>query len=201
MGGWDSVGYFNRIASLYGKFPSISAPSSFYKEAASGLKGEYALDVACGTGNLSVLLGKDFNRVIGIDAAPNMIAISKQKASRLRAGNVVFLLAKAQSLPFPDDTFDAVLCLNSIGLLGDDLKALSEMKRVLRPGGLLRCNVMVPSEWLDNFISEQKLLETILKRLPGAKTSHARHLLGILFRLVFDNVLIDWIKPSGEVPG
>jgi ubiquinone/menaquinone biosynthesis C-methylase UbiE len=103
--------------------------------------GEAVLDVGCGTGDLAILarrLAGPAGTVAGIDAAPEMIAFARQKASR--AGVAVDLrTAVAEALPFGDESFDVVLSTLVVHHLPGDLagRAFAEMGRVLRPGGRL----------------------------------------------------------------
>ena len=108
----------------------------------SGLKpGDRALDVGCGTGSLTLQAKKrvgQAGRAVGIDASPEMIAVARDKAQR--AGGIVeFQLEAVERLPFPDDSFDVVLSSLMMHHLPDDVKrqGLSEIRRVLKPGGCL----------------------------------------------------------------
>ena len=108
-------------------------------DAAGIIAGEHVLDVGCGTGTLTIAARKrvgSTGSVDGVDASPEMIARARGKA--LRGGlSVTFEIAAAQSLPFPDATFDVVLCSLAVHHLPQDAQApaLAEMRRVLKPGG------------------------------------------------------------------
>ncbi|MGC9399470.1 MAG: methyltransferase domain-containing protein [Anaerolineae bacterium] len=97
------------------------------------------LDVATGTGRLPrTLFGDaDFHgRVIGLDYARNML----HEAVRMTtpwSERVAFVWKDASELPFPDDTFEAVTCLEALEFMPDIERVLRELVRVLRPGGLL----------------------------------------------------------------
>jgi SAM-dependent methyltransferase len=97
------------------------------------------LDVATGTARLPVSLMRqlDFQgRVVGLDLARRMLAIAKRKTRSYRR-RVGLIRQDATALPFVDDSFDAVTCVEALEFLPHPLRALAEMARVLRPGGQL----------------------------------------------------------------
>jgi demethylmenaquinone methyltransferase/2-methoxy-6-polyprenyl-1,4-benzoquinol methylase/phosphoethanolamine N-methyltransferase len=108
-------------------------------DAANVAAGDHVLDVGCGTGTLSVAARKRVDptgSVHGVDASPEMIARARRKSVRSNLP-VTFELAAAQSLPFPDATFDVILCSLALHHLPQEARAaaLAEMRRVLKPGG------------------------------------------------------------------
>jgi ubiquinone/menaquinone biosynthesis C-methylase UbiE len=106
-------------------------------DAAGLASGERVLDVCCGTGTLTLAalarVGAN-GSVDGVDASPEMIARATRKAAD---SNVRFQIAPAQSLPFPEASFDVVLCSLGFHHLPEEARdaALEEMRRVLVPGG------------------------------------------------------------------
>ena len=94
------------------------------------------LDVACGTGRLpkTLLNQPDFKgKIIGLDASRQMLA----EAARALGDEAPLIWQSAERLPFDDDTFDAVTCLEALEFMPSTARALAEIRRVLRPGGLL----------------------------------------------------------------
>src|SRR3990170_1573086 len=112
--------------------------------------GESILDVGCGTGGVTIpaklQVGRT-GRAAGIDPAPEMVTIARRKASR--AGlEIDFRVGVVESLPFPDETFDAVTSSLMMHHLPEhvQVKGLAEIRRVLKPGGrLLIADMMRPS--------------------------------------------------------
>lgn len=86
------------------------------------------LDVGCGEGTLARYLADRGHEVIGIDPDPNVLPADTQGAH--------FMLAHATNLPFGDDSFDAVVSAMVLHHTRIEL-ALVEMRRVLKPGGVL----------------------------------------------------------------
>jgi SAM-dependent methyltransferase len=95
-----------------------------------GLKdGTKYLDAGCGAGMAAQIASELGADVTGVDAAPNLLAIAKE---RIPAGT--FHQGDLESLPFPNHTFDCVTGFNSFQFAGDPGTALREAKRVARPG-------------------------------------------------------------------
>ena len=95
----------------------------------------HTLEVAIGTGLNLPFYGEQV-QLTGIDFSPAMLAVARQRAAQL--GRAVDLReADALTLPFPDASFDTVVCTFSLCAIPDDQDAVREMTRVLRPGGLL----------------------------------------------------------------
>lgn len=104
--------------------------------ALAGRHGLAALDIGCGTGFLSLELAARGHQVTGIDFAPEMLALAKEKAAT--AGAVVrFEHADAENLPFAASSFDLVMTRHVLWTLPHPEAALDEWVRVLRPGGRL----------------------------------------------------------------
>ncbi len=123
---WEIVsrGYEEHFARLTSQ--SVNA----VLDAAEVTSGKQILDVCCGPGMITaaaIARGADA-KGIDFSAAAVEIAISNVPDAEILEGDV-------QSIPFNDDTFDAVICGFGIIHVPDPLKALSEMRRVLKPGG------------------------------------------------------------------
>ena len=98
-------------------------------------QGGRILDVACGTGDLSLTLsGTGKAEIVGLDFCRPMLDIAAAKSSR-RGANIPFLEADALALPFQDRSFDAATIAFGLRNLASVESGLGELLRVLRPGG------------------------------------------------------------------
>ncbi|ORX78881.1 methylase [Anaeromyces robustus] len=109
------------------------------------------LDIGCGTGNTIAMLLKDLPNVkyTGIDLAEKMIEVAKKKVVN---ENVTFVVGDAENLPFEDNSFDVILCKESIHHYPNPEKFFQESYRVLRPNGRLvivdmRINAPIRALW------------------------------------------------------
>ncbi len=119
---------------------------SFFRERAKTIpidwlqlrSGLVILDVGCGTGDLTARIARhvDGGKVYGIDSSPEFIAVAQQLATSSHL-NLKFILADAHALPFESHSFDLVYTHTVLMHLSAPEKALQEMVRVTRIGGLI----------------------------------------------------------------
>jgi demethylmenaquinone methyltransferase/2-methoxy-6-polyprenyl-1,4-benzoquinol methylase len=137
---------FDRVAGRYDALNSVMTAGlhhSWRKRAADRAElgpGDSALDVCCGTGDLALELATRVapgGHVVGCDFSEPMLDLAREKASRREAAGVRFEWADALSLPYDAGRFDAVTVGFGVRNLADLGRGLSEMARVLRPGGRL----------------------------------------------------------------
>ncbi len=101
-------------------------------------KCESALDVAGGSGAAGLKLAERIGpggSVVISDLAPEMVRLARQNAIARKLGNVVALVMDAEQLEFPGNSFDIVSCCFGAMSFPHLPRAVSEMKRVLKPGG------------------------------------------------------------------
>jgi ubiquinone/menaquinone biosynthesis C-methylase UbiE len=98
------------------------------------------LDVGCGTGIFTDLISEICvpASVIAIDPSESQIARARTKVTRTKTD---FHLADAQNLPFPDKSFDIISSALVVNFVPNKARAISEMRRVVRPGGLVAAYV------------------------------------------------------------
>ena len=92
------------------------------------------LEVATGTGLIAVNVASFVRSVDAVDFSPGMIAAAQKKNA---AGNVRFSVEDATALSFEKNTFDAVIISNALHVMPQPEAALENIRRVLKPGGLL----------------------------------------------------------------
>ena len=148
---------YNRIAPFY---ELIDLPLEFFffrrwrKEALSNLSGK-VLEVGIGTGrNLKFYPSR--SSVTGIDYSEKMLEKARKKAAGMK--NVTLFLMDAEHLEFPDKNFDYVVTTFVLCSVPDPVKALKEMRRVLKPSGELIAIEYVRSSnhliaWFEDLIS------------------------------------------------
>jgi len=124
----------------------------------------HTLEVAIGTG-LNMPFYPAEVELTGTDLSPGMLGIAQTRARQL--GRAVDLReADAQALPFPDACFDTVVCTFSLCAIPDERRAVSEMTRVLRPGGvLLLADHIAGATWPVRAI--QRMIDVVAVPLQG----------------------------------
>ncbi len=134
--GWELIW---RSGNIPPRYQSLAEPTPSVVEWAGHLPaGSFILDVGCGVGRHLVYLGKRGFRVAGVDVSPSAIRISQEVCAERQIpfeGHV----ADMSHLPWDDNTFDGALSISTIHhhLRADVVKTLAEVRRVLKPGGLL----------------------------------------------------------------
>jgi ubiquinone/menaquinone biosynthesis C-methylase UbiE len=100
--------------------------------------GERVLDVACGTGLVSFRAAETVGRagtVVGTDISGEMVETARRGAALRDLANARFERADAEALPFTEAIFDVAVCALGLMYVPDPVRALCEMRRLLRPGG------------------------------------------------------------------
>ncbi|MEU4149121.1 methyltransferase domain-containing protein [Streptomyces sp. NPDC026659] len=97
------------------------------------------LDIGCGPGTITADLAAlvPDGRVTGIDRAPGILDQARTTAAERGLGNTDFAVGDVHALDFPDDTFCVVHAHQVLQHVGDPVRALREMVRVTRPGGIV----------------------------------------------------------------
>lgn len=140
-----------------------------YNQMIPKVKGDRILDIGCGDGSITKRFkGKE---IVGIDLhLPKIIDIPP---------NCKFIEADARDLPFEDNHFDCVLMSESLEHIPDEEKAISEVHRVLRPGG--RVIITVPNSTVLGIKEKRAPMDPDHKREYTSKT--LRELLSKYFKV------------------
>ena len=97
--------------------------------------GDHALDLCCGTGDIAFALAEQGADVTGLDFSEKMLEVAVHRLEKSNCKRLKFIQGDAQSLPFPDNSFDAVTVGYGLRNLSNLETGLREMARVVKPGG------------------------------------------------------------------
>lgn len=127
---------FNQQAATYDTDMRGQHARSLYPillERLSHISYQSALDLGCGTGEMikQIMQSDNHKELYGIDLSEEMLSVAKGKLP----DQVKLLLGDSESLPFPDNFFDVVYCNDSFHHYPAPQNVLSEVQRVLKPGG------------------------------------------------------------------
>jgi SAM-dependent methyltransferase len=157
----DAVDYHRKLAigweERYTR-PAFQARLRAFEECLAGhdLHGQYWLDAGCGSGTMARYLFEAGARVLGVDAAEEMIAMACNLTSQDVASDVATAvtgegerspqlrfqhIATIAHLPLADQSLDGILCSSVLEYVSDPVACLAEFARVMRPGGRLVVSV------------------------------------------------------------
>ena len=173
--------FLGSIPALYDQHlgPMIFAPyADDLASRLADLRSGRVLETAAGTGVVTRTLASVLPETIAIDATDLNQSMLDHASSQLSSTRVTWRQADAQTLPFPDGTFDAVVCQFGVMFFPDQAKAFSEAYRVLKPGGRFLFNV-----W--DRIEENEFPDLVVKSVASlfpddppmflARTPHGHH--------------------------
>lgn len=121
------------------------------------------LDVGCAGGFLAETVARRASRVAGIDPASRVIAAARTHAAE-QGLDVDYRVGSGEALPWPDVSFDVVTCVDVLEHVGDLDRVLSEVARVLRPGGWFLFDT-INRNWLSAFLVVTAA-ERVIRLLP-----------------------------------
>lgn len=103
---------------------------------AGPLLGRHVADVGCGDGTYALAAAQAGARVAALDRSAAVVEVARRNAAK--AGRAIeFHVADAHALPFPSERYDLVLSVTVLCFVSDPRRAMAEMTRVLRPGGVV----------------------------------------------------------------
>ena len=140
--------HFNAIAGQYAASEVHASSPTIRRlhELLASTRLESVCDVACGPGHLALSFAGQAPRIVGVDAAPNMLR-QFQRLAQERGVGVETLCAYAESIPLPSHLFDVVVSRLAPHHFSDAAQAVREMARLAKPGG---CVAVIDLEGDEN---------------------------------------------------
>ena len=149
-----SIAYWDRVAERYAKQP-IAHEADYQKKLAVTQRyltpAMRVLEFGCGTGGTALIHAPRVQEYIGIDNAPNMIAIARSKLVSTGLKNLHFEVGELADYKTQSQGFDAVLGLNVLHLLEDKDQAIAQVYDLLKPGGVFVSSTACLGEGLNPF--------------------------------------------------
>jgi ubiquinone/menaquinone biosynthesis C-methylase UbiE len=142
----------------------LSGVGAALKALVQKAKAQHVLEMGCGTGHWLDLLQPIVSDVYGLDPSSGMLAQAKFKGKNLR-----LVRGRATRVPFKDQVFDLIFCVNAIHHFGDPRAFIIESRRLLAPGGALAVVGMNPHDCKDSFYVYhyfEGTYQTDVKRFP-----------------------------------
>lgn len=169
--------------------------------------GERVLDVACGSGHSAVpaarAVGPD-GAVVGVDLAEPLLALARAKSTALGLQHAEFVTGDLRALPYPDGSFDAVICVFGIFFVPDMEAAVTELWRMVAPGGRLAITTWGPdlfAPMTDTFNTAARAESTAAQSVPPAATAASRLDTPDAHRALFAAAGVDGAVDAVAVPG
>lgn len=160
---------FSKIAERY-RYSSVHAKGDDLRQMVGSvsLSGtEKVLDIATGAGHTALAFAPFVCECYGIDLTAEMVQVATKLAEDRRVSNVRFQAGSAEDIPFPDASFDIATCRFAAHHFANVGKAVREIARVLKPGGIFLL--------VDHYAPEDATLDAFVNRLDKMRDpSHVR---------------------------
>lgn len=162
-----NISYKEAIPGKYERYlgPYLYEPYAIYTTGMIKGSPQFVLELAAGTGRVTRYIAKKIGsdaKLIATDINPGMLDIAR---NQIKTTNVEFLVADTQDLPFPDNSFDCVVCQFGFMFLPDRQKGFNEAFRVLKPGGQF---IFVTWDKAENNITLSISQQTVKRHLKEA---------------------------------
>jgi SAM-dependent methyltransferase len=131
-------------------------------------RGERVIDLACGTGNVALIAAANGAQVVGIDAAPRLLEVARERA-RAQGVDVDFRDGDLLHLPVDDGAADVVLSVFGVIFASDPGAALREMRRVMLPGARAFLSAWIPAGPIDAMLAAMGRILGRLTQAPPRK--------------------------------
>ena len=153
------------------------------------------IDVGCGVGAVSVGLAKavEPGELHGVDADEAKVRMAQSIAEERQQRNAHFQVGDLLDLPFSDDSFDVAHCHNVLMYVPDTRAVFAEIRRVLRPGGIVACRELMVESCFSHpdfgiLRRSWDMFEDILST-DGAHPQMGKNLNGLLTEAGFENII------------
>lgn len=133
------------------------------------------LDFGCGPGSMSLSLAKRIypGEMHGVDMEESLIELARSKARESGQGNAIFHVGDVTDLPFEDNFFDIAHGHNIMMHVPDTRALLGEVKRVLKPGGIIACReIICESSFANPDLKIARRLWELFEDLTAANDGH-----------------------------
>jgi SAM-dependent methyltransferase len=132
--------------------------------------GDEVLDLGCGTGSLALALARTgARRILGIDIAPAYIAYAAQRSNDQR---LAFAVGDGAALQLADGSVDRAFSLLALNFMPAPTRAIAELRRVTRPGGVVAAAVW---DFFGGLVYQRIFWDTAAALDPDAARARARH--------------------------
>lgn len=182
------------VALAYMRFRTAERCCAFFRQHVQAHS--HILDCGCGPGSITLGLAQwaPDGQTVGIDLGEAQLEGAQANAHELGVKNVVFRQGDIFDLPFGDDSFDVVFSQTVLFHIPDPEKALAEIKRVLRPGGLVALRDAINASvitWPDEpFAQEIARMYSLGTQRSGGNADVGRELGTLLHSAGFDDVFM-----------
>lgn len=156
--------------------------------------GTRLLDIGCGAAGALAMARQSGAQVAGLDASERLVAIARERLPGARVE-----LGEMEELPFEDGIFDVVTAINSLQFAGDPIRALSEARRVLRPGGTMLAVVWGKRDDCELIAGTASAVFALIPPNPEARAPLAWSEAGIIEGLMREAGLHP--RSAGDFPG
>ena len=138
------------------------------------------LDIGCGPGSITI----DFARLVphghvtGVEYVPDPLDQARALASSQDITNISFEIGDIHHLPFPDNSYDIAHVHQVLQHIADPVQALREMRRVVKPGGIVACRESASMTWYPDSegLEAWNGLSTRMRRAKGGNPNPGRYI-------------------------
>lgn len=157
--------YKQEIADLYSRRSPTYDTSDWHLQIARRLveygqvsSGQRVLDIATGTGHVAIAAAEivgDGGAVVGVDISSGMLDRARQKALELGFNNAEFLLADAETIDLPNNSFDRIFCSSAFIWMSDLRAALTRWHNFLKPGGIISIHAFADTAFVGGVVTQK----------------------------------------------